>query len=380
MKKTQNPRVPRRHASALTANDVTETFIKCLSDTESRLRSEMQWVLPLLERQAKGMTGQVAGNPELEYGISVDELVEGSTLAEHVAIGKMWQRNGRVSYDINEQFAAELYRSTSDRLPGSVFDHLPHINPLVILPDPWAINGGLVRGFFIYGLHEGGRDGAVSWPCFTNAPERDALGLMFVVDVLNEDTGEVDHQMHVTMHVPTSRQSFTLKDAVRYSMAEERHAAVSEVVHGIFEELIRPALSLLLYLCCDNRDMVEPIPYQRQHTSAHRGRKQRREREPFFVEVGWRLGVQLHAARRAAGRVLPGQGNPSGVEQAPHQRCGHFRQVKFGPGRSLSTTKWIDPYWVRLDLLEAGADPITTVVGVEEQRHDPLRRRGLQQG
>lgn len=376
MKKSKREHVPRRHASAIKANDVTETFTRSLADAESRLRSEMQWVLPLLERQARGMTGQVTGNPELEYGISVEELVEGATLSEQVAIGKMWERRGRVSYDINEQFAAELYRSTSDRLPGSVFDRLPHINPLVILPDPWPIHGALVRGFYIYGLHEGGRDNP-SWPCFTNDPERDALGLLFVVDELDVDTGEVAQQIHVTMHVPTHRETFTLKDAITFSMAKERHAAVGKVVHGVFEELMRPALSILLYLCCDNRDMVEPVPFPRQHHSKHRGKRQIRDRDPFFVEVGWRMGVQLHAARRAAGRLLPGQGIPSGVEHAPHQKSGHFRQVKFGPGRSLSTTKWIDPYWVRLDLLEEGADPITTVVGVEEQRHDPLRRRGL---
>lgn len=376
MKKQKGQRVPKRHASAITANDVTDTFSKGLAEVEGRLRSEMQWVLPLLERQAKGMTGTVPGNPELEYGISAEELVEGAVLSEHVAIGKMWERRGRVSYDINEHFAAELYRSTSDKLPGSVFDHLPHINPLVILPDPWPINGGLVRGFYIYGLAEGGRDNP-SWPCFTDDPERDALGLMFVVDVLDEVTGEISEQMRVTMHVPTHREIFTLRDAVRYSMAEEKNATVGKAVTGIFEELMRPALSILLYLCCDNRDMVEPIPFQRQHVSSHRSRKQRRERDPFFVEVGWRVGVQLHAARRAAGRVLPGQGIPSGVEQAPHQRSGHFRQVRFGPKLSLTTTKWIDPYWVRLDLLEEGADPITTVVGVEEQRRDPLRRRGL---
>ncbi len=35
------------------------------------------------------------------------------------------------------------------------------------------------------------------------------------------------------------------------------------------------------------------------------------------------------------------------------------------------------PYWVRLDLLPEDTDPITTVVPVDEQRHDPLRRRGL---
>ncbi|WP_221889561.1 hypothetical protein, partial [Streptomyces sp. WAC02707] len=85
----------------------------------------------------------------------------------------------------------------------------------------------------------------------------------------------------------------------------------------------------------------------------------------------------LHAARRAAGRVQEGDGIPSGVQQAPHQRCGHFRRFRIGKARQSVTTRWVMPYWVRLDLLAEDTDPITTVVPVDEQRHDPLRRRGL---
>lgn len=369
----KQPRIPKRHASAITNNDVSETFTQGLADVEARLRSEMQWVLPLLDRQVKGLKGPAPGNPERYHGISSDELIDGVTLAEHVVIGKLWGQRGRISYDLNEHFAAELYRSTSDELPGRVFDHVPHINPLVILPDPWPIACGLARGFYIYGLQrpESGRPPSV---CFTNDPDRYALGLMFVVDLLDKETGEVSEQMHVTARVPTNREKFTLADAVKFSTAKEKQTETRTVVTGIFEELMRPALSILLYLCCDNRDMVEPVPFDRQLTSTHR---KKRDRSPFFIEVGYRIGPKLHALRRAAGRLIPEQGTPSGVEHAPHQKCGHFKEVRFGPKRSLSTTKWIDPYWVRLDLLEEGADPITTIVGVEEQRHDPLRRRGL---
>ncbi|MFJ2114461.1 hypothetical protein ACIOEX_21645 [Streptomyces sp. NPDC087850] len=375
MKKSKSPRVPRRHASAIKTKDVTEIFTQSLTESEERIRSRMQWALPLLERQSKGLPGPMSGNPERDHGISVEELVEGAILVEHVAIKKMWERRGRVSYDLNEHFAAELYRSTSDKLPGSVFDHLPHINPLVILPDPWPINGALVRGFFVYGLQQGGRN-STSWVCFTDDPACDSLGMLFMVDVLHPETGEVDHREHVTLHVPTHKEVFTLNDAVQFSVAEENKGAVDKVTRRIFKELMAPALSVLVYLCCDNRDMVEPVPFERQ-LGTRKGNRQRRDREPFFVEVGWRMGVQLHAARRAAGRVLPGEDIPSGVEHAPHQKSGHFRQVRFGPGLSRTTTKWIKPYWVRLDLLAEGEDPITTVVGVEEQRKDPLRRRSL---
>ncbi|MFD7835515.1 hypothetical protein [Streptomyces sp. NPDC059761] len=312
-------------------------------------------------------------NPAKAYGASADEVVEAISLAEHAAIGRMWGHRGRVTYDLNEHFASELYRSTSERMPGSVFDHLTHINPLVVLPDPWPIHDGLVRGFYIFGLRQDTRRMQL-WPCYTDERERQNLGLLFVVDLVDPETGEIRQQTHVTMHVPTSREQFTLQDAVSFSMAREETPNLQATVSSVFTQLMRPALSVLLYLCCDNRDMVEPRHLDL--TSAHRQRKQR-DRDPFFVEVGYRIGPRLHGVRRATGRVLPGQGIPSGVEQAPHQRSGHFRQVRFGPKLASSTTKWINPYWVRLDLLSDTEDPINMVVPVEEQRRDPLRRRGL---
>lgn len=367
VKRQREPKVPVRHGRAITANDVSECFTQTFSVLEDALRSEYQWVLPVLDKVAKGQRASAAR----PAGLSVHQIVDIVTLAEQVGVWKMWASRGRVTYDFNEHFAAELYRSSSDKIPGSIFRHLPHINPLVVLPDPWPISGGLVRGFYVYGVRK--VENGLLQKVFTD-DNWDYLGLLFVVDLLDDETGEVLSQTHVEAMLPTSRDRFTLKDAVQFSTVEEVDPRVQGKVSEICTELLRPAMSMLLYLCCDNRDMAEPPVAQ---PSVHRRAKVKRDRAPFFVEVGWRLGPKLHALRRQAGRVQDGESIPSGVEQAPHQRSGHFKRVLFGPKRSQETTKFIAPYWVRLDLLPDGEDPITTVVAVEEQRHDPLRRRGL---
>jgi hypothetical protein len=282
-----------------------------------------------------------------------------------------------VTFDLNEHMAAELYRSTYKELPGNIFDRLPYINPLVVLPDPWPVryqqSEGLVRGFFIHG--------------FNQLPERqtytdeeiEGLGLMFVIDLLDDETGEVRHQTYIRLQIPTGLDKFTLGQAVDFAgkRAEARWSRTPEEkpVLDLFTTLLKPALSILVYLCCDNRDVVEPPVVK--PTRKKRKKPAQRDRDPFFVEVGWRVGPRLHAARRAAGRVLDGNGVPSGVQRAPHQRAGHFHKYLVGPKRTQEITLFVEPHWVNFHLLPEDVDPITTVVTVDPQRHDPLRRRGL---
>ncbi len=370
-----------RHEKAVLANTVSAGFSDSLKQLDDKLRSAeygRPWVLPWLDRLGKG---QLPGLPP--YGeaamqsvlkVSPDEYAATIMDMHTAAVGRMWSSWGRVTYDLHQGLAAELHRSTSDQIPGSIFEHLPHINPLVVLPEPWIITDGLVRGFYVYGLRQDPVR-SMLWPCLTNDSECVALGMMFVIDLVDKSTGEVTQQIHVTTRIPNFESVFTLEDVVRASMADEYQRAAQEAVDKQFKALMRPALSILVYLTCDNRDLAEPqvLPQQRQ---GHPG-KRRQDRLPFFVEVGYRIGPGLHGDRRSVGRVSPGESMPSGVEHAPHQKSGHFRRVRFGPRRSLVTTRWIAPYWVRLDLLPEGEEPINTVVAVDSQRHDPLRRRGL---
>ncbi|MFE9833966.1 hypothetical protein ACFYP4_02285 [Streptomyces sp. NPDC005551] len=372
--------LPSRHSRGIKANEVTEIFVEQLQERESNLRSKHPWVVPVLNAASEG---RVIPLDFARPALSVREQAHIVDMASQVGTYKLWAKNGRITYDLNEHLAAELYRSTYDKLPGNIFSHLPHINPLVVLPEPWLVNhqgsDGLVRGFFIYG--------------FNDEPDRqtltdediDGLGLLMVIDLVDLDTGDIRGQTYMRLRIPTRLAEFTLAEAVDYAggRVEAMYATGDKVAREqtweLIETLVSKALGILIYLCCDNRDAVETTP--RSTGARRRGAAAPRERYPFWVEVGWKMGPQLHAARRTTGRTGSGPEVPSGVQRAAHQRAGHFHKFRVGPGRpnerTQLLTRWVRPHWVGLQELPEDMDPITTVVTVDAQRHDPLRRRGL---
>jgi hypothetical protein len=111
------------------------------------------------------------------------------------------------------------------------------------------------------------------------------------------------------------------------------------------------------------------------------GKRKPRDREPFWVRVGWYVGPALHEAkvRAANNKRLTHVSTPSGIEYGPQHRAGHFKTVRIGPGktneRKQTTTRWIEPYWTKLDELPENAEPPTQIVPVNPQHHDPFRRR-----
>ncbi|MEV8336548.1 hypothetical protein [Streptomyces niveus] len=367
--------MPNTHARALRTRDINEVFVQELKEREDALRSHHVWLAPTLDQVSSGRA--ITPPRNVPRHLSTMDGADLIDVASHVGIYRLWARRGRVTFDLNEHMAAELYRSTYTELPGNIFDRLPYINPLVVLPDPWPIRyrgaDALVRGFFVYGYNQ-----QPEQQTYTDE-DIEGLGLLFVIDLLDDETGEVRHQTHIRLNIPTRLNQFTLDQAVNFAAARaEAHWARTrqpKLACDLFRELLKPALSILVYLSCDNRDVVEPpvvkpARKKRRQTAA-------RDRDPFFVEVGWRIGPRLHAARRAAGRVLDGPGIPTGVQRAPHQRAGHFHRYLIGPKRAREVTMFIAPHWVNFHLLPEDTDPITTVVPVDPQRHDPLRRRGL---
>lgn len=376
----KRPAGPSRHSRGVKANEVTEIFVESLQERENDLRSRHTWLLPTLNQMSTG--SPITFDMQPPAGMAPQDQAMLVDIAAHVGVYRLWARQGRVTYDVNENLAAELYRSEYEKLPGNIFAHLPHINPLVVLPDPWPVSlhgsEGLVRGFFIHGYNY-----RPEQQTFTNE-EVQGLGLLLVIDLINVDTGEVRGQTHMRLHVPTLLREFTFKQAVTFAAEHLESNFVpatknqSEEVVSLVESVLKPSLAILIYLCCDNRDAVEPAPFQ--NTKVRRA-SVRSDRDPFWVEVGWRMGPKLHAARRDAGRILDGTSMPTGVKRAAHQRAGHFHKFLVGPGRpnqrTQTITRWVEPTWVGVGELPEGADPITTVVTVDPQKHDPLRRRGL---
>jgi hypothetical protein len=372
----------RKTTSGVRAHRFATRHVDMLTEAGNELRS-----VPNIARKLNSLSRGISFTWDYEDAVSYDleTRVKVGDLMGEIAVCDMWKRNGRVAYDLDEELAAALYRSKMDKVPGRIFDRLPHINPMVVLPDPWPVKEkrgvtptSYVRGFFIFGW-------VGSALCNTNDPQREGLGVLFFYDHVDEETGElVPGGQRDLIPLPTGRDAFTVKEAVTHLLSwhgdpqdgRDRSDAIKT-----FGPLLQAAFSVITYLCCDNRDVQEPPVNVTGRRKTGKGRKPR-DRDPFWVRVGWYVGPALHEARRRANSAdRSAISIPSGVEYGPQHRAGHFKTVWFGPGktneRTQSTTKWVEPYWTKLEELPENVDPPTQVVPVGAQRHDPLRRRHL---
>jgi hypothetical protein len=235
----------------------------------------------------------------------------------------------------------------------------------------------LIRGFFLTGVT--GEDAAHSGLCITTDSRSNGLGIVPWIEW--EGAGPDDYQDVVTplFVLPSTDDPFTIADVLDHTNAW--HGMETDGSEGrVVKQILPGVLSVLMYLCCDNRDM--PDSQDRGPGAGKRGKAA--PRDPFYIRVGWHIGPKLHAARMLAqggGRLRDGVSVPSGVEYGPQHRVGHYKWVRHGQGRSQQSFKWIDPYWTKLDLLEQmraeGREPSTGIIPVDAQRRDPSNHRGI---
>jgi hypothetical protein len=298
------------------------------------------------------------------------------SLMDHVAraaVVDLWRQQGRIAYDINPEMAAALYRADlKGKLPGGLFQRLPHISPMIPLPRPWPFhnaNGrrGLIRAYLLTG-HIGQAF------CPTTDPRSEGLAVMPWIEWGNTAPDEYQAVATPLFMLPDTDQPFTLDDVI-----DRTNAWAGTSSDGTEKKLVRQILpglmSVLTYLCCDNRDVEPPPP-----PAAAKGKRRRApDRDPFYVRVGWHIGPKLHAARtRAQAAPRPGGVSvPTGVEYGPQHRAGHYKVVHHGAGRALQSLRWVDPYWTKRELLEEGEEPGTGVIPVDAQRRDPQGHRDV---
>ncbi|MFJ1700476.1 hypothetical protein ACIOHC_36395 [Streptomyces sp. NPDC088252] len=354
------------------ASATVEEILELVQQDASNLKT-----IPHVARGIEGMTRGIPFSwpPDYRNQLSQADLISVADRVGEIAAVELWKRNGRVAYDLNEELAAALYKSKIGKMPGSLFDRLPHINPMVVIPDPWPVTDpssnvrGEVRAFFVTGYTGDAF-------CNTTNPDRDGIAIMFWMERTNLDTGEVQPGQGAVIFFPTFKDAFTLDDVVK--VTEEWHSTPGREMDvntskKILRQIVPPALSILAYLCCDNRDIEEPVIRAKR-----KKRAKAKPRDPFYIRLGWHIGPALHEARRRfAGRSKDGIAVPSGAEYGPQHRAGHFKRVWTGPGKKREEVVWVEPYWTKLDMLAENEDPPTMVVPVNEQRHDPMRRRDL---
>jgi hypothetical protein len=309
---------------------------------------------------------------------SLDTLATVGDLIGEVAVVELWKENGRVCYDLHDELANALYRSKMSAVPGELFDRIPHINPMIVFPEAWPIADGAAGTAYVRCVFVVGWNGNAL--CNTNDPDREGHALLFCYDVIDEGTGEeVPGGARDLIPLPTSMEKFTVREAIDFAGRWHSKDPDSDT-RKLFQPLLEKTFSVITYLCTDNRDVEEPPDWTATQRRKKTGKNRKKPRDPFWVRVGWYVGPQLHDARQRASSVKrDGPSIPSGIEYGPQHRAGHFKTVWIGPGktneRKQSTTRWVEPYWTKLEELPENQDPPTQIVPVVPQRKDPLRRR-----
>ena len=288
------------------------------------------------------------------------------------AVVDLWRRQGRVAFDVHLEMANSLYRTElKGKLPGELFSRLPYISPMIPLPRPWPMkfsegSTGLVRAIFLTGRVGRGF-------CPTTDPRSEGLCVVPWIDT-NPETTTYHDVITPVFVLPSVSGPFTFNDVIDHTNEFHGVGEPPREQRRIAKQVLPGALSLLTYLCCSNADIQDPPP-----APVRGGRQKAPSRDPFYIQVGWRIGPKLHARReRMAGRIRDGVSIPSGVEQDPQQRCGHYKTVWFGPRKSQWDVKWLDPYWTKLDTLDDEEfEPGTMVVPVDPQRGDPSSHKDV---
>ncbi|WNI20144.1 hypothetical protein [Actinacidiphila sp. ITFR-21] len=313
-------------------------------------------------------------SPAVREQIRPADLVSVTDHIARNAVVDLWRKQGRIAYDINPEMAAALYRADmKGKLPGGLFRRLPHISPMVPLPRPWPFRApnkreGLIRAYFLTG-HIG------QGFCRTTDERSEGLVVMPWIEWNDARQDEYGDVVTPLFRLPSAEDPFSLDDVI-----EQTNAWQGTRTDGNERRLLRQILpgfmSVMTYLCCDNRDVEEPPP-----APAAKGKKKRQAppRDPFYVRVGWHVGPALHAARVRAQQAATRDGVsvPSGVEYGPQHRAGHYKVVRHGPRRSLESLRWVDPYWTKWELLKEGQEPGTGVIPVNPQRKDPANHRDV---
>lgn len=367
--KSSSRKPPPRMRRAQETNDAVE---RVLAST-NKLWSDLGPIPGAQENARRLRRGDGAVWPAgLSRLIPAGDLV---SLVDHIAryaVVDLWRHQGRIAYDLHPEMAAALYRADlKGKLPGGLFQRLPHISPMIPLPRPWPFRSsskraGVIRAYFLTG-HIGQAF------CPTTDPRSEGLVVMPWIEWSDATSSEYGEAVTPLFKLPSTERPFTLDDVIDQTNAW--HGTSSDGTERQMVRQILPGLmSVLTYLCCDNRDVQTPPP------AAPTGRRrQAPARDPFYVRVGWHIGPQLHANRvRAAQQSARGGVSvPNGVEYGPQHRVGHYKLVHHGPGRSLESLRWVDPYWTKLELLGEGQEPGTGVIPVNPQQRDPAGHRDV---
>ncbi|WP_224273333.1 hypothetical protein [Streptomyces sp. LS1784] len=293
--------------------------------------------------------------------LSVSEVRQMTTLA---ALWRLWAKGKNVAA-MHPDMASELATYRTGKLPGQLFRNLArHPNLMVAFAEPPTVelvagDGG--KGRLLVMLFSGRRT-PDKLLCLTSDHRMDEIVVVVICEPIAEDgtplppppggTTPVLEFCHLSIPARMGDE-FTVEDlALRIARKSGREEPTDAQ-----RAIVTRALQVAVYLCSSKADIAAP-PAPRGK-AAKPGKQWRWNKPDTFLRLGWRLGPRLKAARvraqearRSAARSTGGSGAAGGWRQYTHLRSGHLKTVWYGPGKKLSDSRLIEPYWVSEDLLD----------------------------
>ena len=305
-----------------------------------------------------------------QRGLPVDSNAMGTVHCNRVE--KLWRREGRQVLAMHPGLTAEVRAATSTKIVPELFRTLPYRDPLVVFPGGIEIpswkDGEVMRtlGFFTHGRVDhtkafAPRSGVSADVLFDEAltvtSTHDPSAGVFSVIIVNTVEGREGVPMYEYNRIAFPLdQPTTLKDVIDqkvanygwdesvYTRSNAWKGSDAILQQAFMRAQLGLALGAVMYLCSTVLD-AEAVPKSR----VARSWNQPNSKPPNLINVGWRIGPALSAARAEA-RLKEASEQP-GRTLPPHQRRAHFKTVWTGPGRSVPKTVFIAPYWVHKELM-----------------------------
>ncbi|MGW6366952.1 hypothetical protein ACWFOB_23100, partial [Bacillus subtilis] len=302
-------------------------------------------------------------------------------------VWRAWEKSLRPVYAMHPALVECFRDIDSDQIPTSVLSKLDHPFPLVVFPEPLALEDGWRGlGFMLYGIADDPHHGGYRHSPIKD-PHRVEIGLHFYLQAPEPPGGRdtspgdrpatvttmtvvIDGRPNATMHIDDGSNPHTRVRGGRTSPTSDTE--VDETNRRDMHTLTRAALGSLLYLCSDEPETERGARKIRRDTTRSRGGKRPspdRNKTAAAIDVGWRLGPTLprvgaprDRTRRSSDPTGTGRG---GWTMPPHLRRPHLRLV---PTKQGPVVRFIPMTTVNKHKIGADGAQVATVMPVRPTR------------
>ena len=268
---------------------------------------------------------------------------------------RQWQQH-RVVYRLHPELATGLMETEpSAPIPCELFRRLPHPDPFVVFPTPLkdeipdrgfpVVEGSAkLLGALVTGLTG---DGDL---CSTTDKRLAELNIA-VAGSLQYVGQQVTYEEH-SVRIPVSGQMTVDQMAV----ATNRSAGQDVPPDNLRAHQL--AVSIMLYLCSDTRDIRTGEPDRRKQS-----RRTSTKPELTVIDIGFDIGPKLFAARRAREQAAR-QAAPGERPVRPHWRRAHWHTYNTGSRTDpIPTLRWLNP--ILINASERHPDQLTVIDATE---------------